>query len=68
MSQAQPSEKKKCWYACRLFGRNCFKEGAVWHIDPLLGNDHEISNYTLAVTKQWHLKEACFHGSKRIQQ
>jgi hypothetical protein len=22
------------------------------HVDPLLGNDHEISNYTMAVTRQ----------------
>jgi hypothetical protein len=24
----------------------------LWHVDPLLGNDREISNYTTAVTKQ----------------
>jgi hypothetical protein len=24
----------------------------LWHVDPLLGDDHEISNYTTAVTKQ----------------
>jgi hypothetical protein len=27
---------------------------SLWHVDPLLGNDHEISNYTTAVTRQWH--------------
>jgi hypothetical protein len=38
MSQAQPPEKK--WlYACMLFGTNSHKEGAMWHVDPLLGND-----------------------------
>jgi hypothetical protein len=24
----------------------------LWHLDPLLGNDREISNYTTAVTRQ----------------
>jgi hypothetical protein len=24
----------------------------LWHVDPLLGDDHEISNYTTAVTRQ----------------
>jgi hypothetical protein len=28
-SQAQPSEKKKWLYACRLFGTNSFKEPAM---------------------------------------
>jgi hypothetical protein len=23
----------------------------LWHVDPLLGNDHEISNYTAAIAK-----------------
>jgi hypothetical protein len=23
----------------------------LWHIDPLLGNNHEISKYTTAVTE-----------------
>jgi hypothetical protein len=23
----------------------------LWHIDPLLGNDHEISNYIMAVSR-----------------
>jgi hypothetical protein len=30
---------------------NSLKEGAVWHVDPLLGNDLEISSYTTAVTE-----------------
>jgi hypothetical protein len=52
MSQAQPSEKKKWWYACRLFRTNSLlKEGAVWHVDTLLGNDHQIRNYTTAIAK-----------------
>jgi hypothetical protein len=49
--QAQPSEKKR-WYACGPFRMNSLKEGAMWHVDPLLGNDHKISNYTTAVTRQ----------------
>jgi hypothetical protein len=28
-SKAQHSEKKKWWYACRLFGTNSLKEGAI---------------------------------------
>jgi hypothetical protein len=24
----------------------------LWHVDPLLGNDNEINNYTIAVNKQ----------------
>jgi hypothetical protein len=35
----------------RLCGTNKLKEGAVWHLDPFLGNDHEIRKYTTAVTK-----------------
>jgi hypothetical protein len=35
------SQKKKQRYACRSFGTNSFKEGAMWHVDPLLGNDRE---------------------------
>jgi hypothetical protein len=27
--------------------------GAMWNADPLLGSDREISNYTMAVTRQW---------------
>jgi hypothetical protein len=23
----------------------------LWHVDPLLSNDREMSNYTIAVTK-----------------
>lgn len=30
--------KKKRWCACRLFGTNGLKEGAIWHVDPFLGN------------------------------
>jgi hypothetical protein len=48
-SQAKPLEKKKWWYACRLFGTNSLKEGAMWLVHLLPGNDHEISNYTTAV-------------------
>jgi hypothetical protein len=37
--QAQPSEKKKWQYACRLFGMNSLKKGKMWHIDPLPHGD-----------------------------
>jgi hypothetical protein len=40
---------KEWRYACRLFGTNSLKEGAMWHTDPLLGNYREISKYTTAV-------------------
>jgi hypothetical protein len=43
--------KRKRWYACRLFGTNRFKEEAIYHADPLLGNDREVSNCTTAVAK-----------------
>jgi hypothetical protein len=43
MSRAHPSKKKKLWYACRLYGTNILKEGAMWHVDPLLGNDCETN-------------------------
>jgi hypothetical protein len=43
--------KEEIVYACRLFGMNSFKEGAMWHVHPLLGNDRKISNYTMAVTR-----------------
>jgi hypothetical protein len=47
------SPRKKNWrYACRLLVTNSLKEGAMWPVDPLLGNDREISNYTTAVTRQ----------------
>jgi hypothetical protein len=36
---------------CRLFGTNMLKDGAILHVDPLLGNDHEISKYTRAVAE-----------------
>jgi hypothetical protein len=51
-SQAQPLEKKKWQCACRLFGTNSLKEDVVWLVHLLPGNNHEISNYTTAVTRQ----------------
>jgi hypothetical protein len=30
---------------------NSLKEGAIWHVDQLLENDREISNYTTDVAK-----------------
>jgi hypothetical protein len=38
---------------------NNLKEGTVWHIDPLLGNDLKI-NEKMAVARQW---PACNNGS-----
>jgi hypothetical protein len=46
MSEAQPMEKKKWRYTCRLFGMNSLKEGAMWDVDPLLSSNHKISSYT----------------------
>jgi hypothetical protein len=51
-SVAQPSEKRKWRYICRLFRTNKLKWGAMWHVDPLLGNAREISNNTTAVARQ----------------
>jgi hypothetical protein len=38
------------------------KDNILWHVDPLLGNDCEISNYTTAVTRQRSLNSnrKCF--------
>jgi hypothetical protein len=36
MSQAQPLEKKKWRYTCRLFGSNSIKEEPMWHVGTLL--------------------------------
>jgi hypothetical protein len=67
MSHAQPSEKKKWWYACKLFRTNSLKEEAMWHVDLLLGNNREISSHTTPVarqqihnTQQWSNWEAAF--------
>jgi hypothetical protein len=30
---------------------NSLKEGAMWHVDPLLANNREISSCTTAVAK-----------------
>jgi hypothetical protein len=51
MSKAQPLEKKKWQYACRLFRTKSLKEGAMWHVDPLSGNDRKTSNYTTTTAK-----------------
>jgi hypothetical protein len=50
-SKAQLSEKEKWRYACRLFGRYSLKEGAMWPVDPLLGNYRETSKYITAIAK-----------------
>jgi hypothetical protein len=50
-TKAQPLEKKKWQYACRLFGINSLKQGATWYVGVLLGNDCEISYYTITTGK-----------------
>jgi hypothetical protein len=35
----------------------------LWHVDPLLGNDREISAYATAVSKQRLRKQANFYGN-----
>jgi hypothetical protein len=44
---------KKEMAACRLFTTNSLREGVMWHIDPLLGNDRET-------TRQWPLLRNSF--------
>jgi hypothetical protein len=51
LETAQISDKKKWRYACRLFGTNSLKEGAIWRIDPFLGKDLETKE-TTAVAMQ----------------
>jgi hypothetical protein len=43
---------RKMAVLCKLFGTNSLKEGAMWHVDLLIGNDGEISNYIMAVIRQ----------------
>jgi hypothetical protein len=38
-------------YACSPLWMNSHKEGSMWRVDPLLGNDHEIRNYTRAAAR-----------------
>jgi hypothetical protein len=39
------------------------KTDILWHVDPLLGNDRELSNYTTAFTKEWLVKQAFLLGN-----
>jgi hypothetical protein len=43
--------REKWWYTSKLFGMNSLKGEAMWYVDPLLGNDCEISNCVTAVPK-----------------
>jgi hypothetical protein len=43
------------------------KSNTLWHVDLLLGNDHEVSSYTTANAKYWLCKERLFLGSGRIR-
>jgi hypothetical protein len=38
----------------------------LWHVDPLLGNDREISNYTTAVAKLWPCKQRRLLGNGSV--
>jgi hypothetical protein len=51
ISQAQPLEKREMVMPVGYSGQILFQEGAVWHVDPLLSNNHETSNYTAAIAK-----------------
>jgi hypothetical protein len=46
-----PQKRRSGGTPVKLFETNSLKEGAMWHVDPLLGNDHEISDYTTAVAR-----------------
>jgi hypothetical protein len=35
---ASTALRREWWYACRLFGMNSLKGGAMSHVYPLLGN------------------------------
>jgi hypothetical protein len=35
----------------------------LWHVDPLLGNYREISNYTRAFAKEWLCKQRSMLGN-----
>jgi hypothetical protein len=35
----------------------------LWHVDELLGNNREISNYTTAVGKYWLCKQRTLLGN-----
>jgi hypothetical protein len=37
----------------------------LWHVDLLLGNDRETSNYTITIAEKELRKQACFHGNER---
>jgi hypothetical protein len=52
MSQEQPLEKKKWWYACKLFGMNSLKERAMWYIYSLLGKGSGTNSGTTAIARQ----------------
>jgi hypothetical protein len=37
----------------------------IWHVDPLLDNDREISSYTTAFAKYWLYKQRPLLGNSR---
>jgi hypothetical protein len=56
-SQAQPSEEKKWWCACRPFRLSRLKEGEVWYVDLLLSSDSINSDcfWTVALVNRFLL-------------
>jgi hypothetical protein len=49
----------------KYIGSTTAKVLILWHVEPLLGSDHEISNYTTVVARYRFRKQARFHGNKR---
>jgi hypothetical protein len=62
--KVEPPERKERWYTIRLFATNSLQEGAMWHINSLLGNacNTRAANNTGAVFSlcpQWHHTMVC---------
>jgi hypothetical protein len=45
-----------------------YKVTALWHADPLLGNDRKISNYTKAVASNGSANKHVFTATVALQQ
>jgi hypothetical protein len=56
MSQAQPSDP------------NSLKEGAMWHVDPLLDNDREVSKIQQALLSNGFANKHLCMATVRNQQ
>jgi hypothetical protein len=53
-------EKEKWW--------NSLKEGEMWHLDLLLGNDRKIRNYTTAVASNGFTNKHVSTATDALQQ